>query len=103
MPKYSPEYRGKCPKDKRGPLSGEEVAQGVELSMRQVVALLELREPLRRRGGVHRLAVRLALNLFLDLFFGHIRLRLVRHRAADLPAVLVVPARYRDEIALTSF
>ena len=35
------------------------VAEGVELPVRQAIALLELREPLRRRGRVHRLAVRL--------------------------------------------
>lgn len=35
---------------------------------------------------------RLVLNLFLNLLFGHIRLGLVCHRAADLLSVMVVPA-----------
>ena len=38
------------------------VAQGVKFAVRQVVALLELREPLRWRSRVHRLAVRLNEN-----------------------------------------
>ena len=46
---------------------------------------------------------RLPLNLFLDLFFGHIRLGLVCHRAADLLTIVVVPARHRDEVTVLAF
>lgn len=45
----------------------------------------------------------LALNLLLNLFFSHIRLGLVGHRAANLPAVLVVAAGNGDEIAVLAF
>lgn len=46
---------------------------------------------------------RLALNLLLNLLFGHIFVGCVGHRAADLPAVVVIPARHRDEVALIAF
>lgn len=43
------------------------VAEGVKLSMREVVALLKLREPQGRRGRVHRLAVCLNKNPLVTL------------------------------------
>lgn len=43
------------------------VAEGVKFSMRQVVALLELTEPQRRRGREHRPAVSLNKNPLVTL------------------------------------
>lgn len=43
---------------------------------------------------------RLTLHLFLNLLFGHIFVGCVSHRAADLLAVMVVPARHRDKVAV---